>query len=172
MLWGWRGRWSAWSRCTRSRNGPSPARPGSRRGSAGLGLACANGIAVGPVGPSLLLAARAGEGVRDWSELDPHEAGSLDDGPPPCARQGTGDSAGPEVDVSKGGLRDRLFHADVGYLDAATRTEHSGDLPIGAELVGDQIDHPVRDDDVRPPVRYGQGLGEPLPELDVRSRGF
>src|SRR5437867_5216801 len=74
-------------------------------------------VAVGPELPRLVLTAGTAEGVHDRAELHVGEAGPHHHRLPPCTRQGTGDSAGPQVDVSKGRLWDGFLHADVGYLD-------------------------------------------------------
>jgi hypothetical protein len=67
---------------------------------AGGGFAGADGIALGAELAGAGLAAGAGEGVDRRAILDIDQADTSDDRLPPCARQGTGNSPGPQVDVA------------------------------------------------------------------------
>jgi hypothetical protein len=93
--------------------------------------------------PGLVFTAGSAERVNDGTELHLSEACALDHCHPPCTRQGTGNSAGPQIDVAERGLGDGFLHADVSDLGATTRLQDSGDLPVGAEFVRDEVDHPV-----------------------------
>ncbi len=67
----------------------------------------------------LLLTAGATEGVDLTCKLYSDQTCTADHGLPPCTRQGTGDSAGPEVDVLERAFWHRLLYADVGDRHAA-----------------------------------------------------
>ncbi len=67
---------------------------------------------------------------------------------------------------------DRSLDTDIGNLDAPAWLQHSHDLLVGPYLVGHKVDHTVGDNHIGPPVGDGQGLGQPLPELDVGEAGF
>jgi hypothetical protein len=66
----------------------------------GGGLAGPDGVALGAVLAGAGLAAGAGEGVDRWAVLHLDQAKAFDDRLPSCARQGTGNSPGPQVDVA------------------------------------------------------------------------
>ena len=110
------------------------------------GLPGADRVTVCAELPGLVFTAGSAERVNDGSELDFSEACALDHCHPPCARQGTGYSPGPKIDVFERRLGNGLLDADVSDLGATSRLQDAGDLPVGAELVGDEVDHPVRDD--------------------------
>ena len=76
-------------------------------------FAGSNRITQRPELPSTLLSPCAGERVDRISQFDIGQSGTTDHRLPPCARQGTSDSTGPEVDIAKGFLRDGTFQADV-----------------------------------------------------------
>src|SRR4029077_7947005 len=115
-----------------------------------------NRVAEGAKLPSALLATRAGKRVEGISQLDVDEPGSADHRLPPCARQGAGDSTGPEIDVMKRLLRDGALEADVSHRHPAARLEHPTDLSVDADLVRAEVDHAVRDDDIGPAIIDGQ----------------
>ena len=93
--------------------------------------------------PGVLLATRSRIGVDARAELEVDKPHTTDDRLPPCARQGTGDSAGPEVDIPLRLFRDWLVDAYVGDLDAAAGAERTVDLFVRPELVEHQIEDPV-----------------------------
>jgi hypothetical protein len=70
----------------------------------------APGIELGGVG----LMPRTGEDVDFLPPLHLGESDMFQDPVPLCIQQSTGDSAGPEVDIVLGVLRDLLVHDDVG----------------------------------------------------------
>jgi hypothetical protein len=102
-----------------------------------------HGVAPGAVLAGLALPAGAGEGVHRWAEFDLDQADAADDRLPPCARQGPGNSSGPQVDVLECPLRHRALHTDVGHPHASTRLEHPVNLPVHADLVGHRLMTPL-----------------------------
>jgi hypothetical protein len=66
----------------------------------GGGLAGPDWVALGAVLVGAGLAAGAGEGVDRWAVLHLDQANAFDDRLPSCARQGTGNSPGPQIDVA------------------------------------------------------------------------
>jgi len=107
-------------------------------------------ITGGPELASLLLAAGTGEGIDLSSQLYLDETRSADNRLPPCTRQGTGDSACPEIDVLERSCGDGFLDTDVGDRHTAARSKDPTDLLVDPELVGAQIDDAVGDDDVGP----------------------
>src|SRR5213078_5284946 len=98
----------------------------------------------------LLLTLRTAERV-DWlTDADADEADLVEHRLPACARQATGNSAGPQVDVAQRLGRHGLAVGDVGELQVSTGSKHTPDFTERGSLVGTQIDHPVRDEDVGP----------------------
>jgi hypothetical protein len=69
----------------------------------------------------LLLADSTAEGIDLPRELYFDQTGTVDHRLPPCARQGTGDSAGPQVDVLERSLWDRFLDADISNRHPPTR---------------------------------------------------
>ncbi len=102
--------------------------------------------------------------VAGLAPLEPvllEEAGVL------CFQQSAGNSASPEVDVAPAFLGDRALARDVGELEAASRSQDAEELGEDSVFVGDQVDHPVGDDDVEASVRERQPFCLPLDELQV-----
>jgi hypothetical protein len=66
--------------------------------------------------PCLALAAGATKGVDRRADPDIDKAALLEDLPPACARQATGNSVGPQVDIAERTWRDFLAVRDVGKL--------------------------------------------------------
>ena len=71
--------------------------------------------------PSLAFTAGPAECVNDRSELHFREACALDHCHPPCARQGTGYSPCPQIDVLERRLWNGFLDADVSDLGATSR---------------------------------------------------
>jgi hypothetical protein len=91
-------------------------------------------LEVDPVGAELVGARCLGGAVEDGSlpcDLETLEPGSRDLGLELCFQQSAGDSAGPEVDVLLGSVRDLLLHHDVGDLQPAAGLEHAEPLGKG-----------------------------------------
>lgn len=99
---------------------------------------------------SFFFAACSRERVDLARELDVDETCAPDHCLPSCTRQGTRNSARPEVDVLEGARRHGFFNANVGNRHASTRLEDSLDLPVDTELVGTEIDDAVRNHDIGP----------------------
>jgi hypothetical protein len=78
----------------------------------------------------------------------------------PCLQQGTGDSAGPEIDVAAALLADRPLDRDVGDLQPAARPQHAEDLRERDVLVRQQIEDAVRDRDVEARLGKRERLGD------------
>src|SRR5207302_2603607 len=116
-------------------------------------------VAVHVEGTCVVSARRAAEGIALWSDFDVDEAGVLEHLLPSRTGEPAGDSAGPEVDVAQ-----RLgWHGstvgDVGELQTSVRAEHAADLREDCALVGAQVDHSIRGDDIGPAVVDGDRLG-------------
>jgi hypothetical protein len=69
----------------------------------------------------ILFAARTRKGVNRRADPDFDEADVFQHFLPGCARQTTGNSSRPKVDVLDGRLRDRLAVGDVGKLQVSAR---------------------------------------------------
>src|SRR5439155_21420683 len=104
-------------------------------------FAGSNRITQRPELSSTLLSPSASEGVDRISEFDLDQPSAADHRLPPCARQGTGDSTGPEVDVAKGFLWYRPLKTDIRNGHTALRPQNPRHLTVDAELVGPQSDY-------------------------------
>ena len=80
------------------------------------------GVAVDLKQPRLALAAGTAEGVYRRADLDINETALLKHMPPACARQATGNSIGPQVDVADSRFRYGLAVGNVGELQMTTRS--------------------------------------------------
>ena len=98
-------------------------------------LSRSNRVPEGAELPSALFTTCAGERVEWIRQLDIDESRASDDRLPPCARQGAGDSTGPQVNVAEGFLRNRALQADIGHCHPAARLQHPEDLPVDTDLV-------------------------------------
>jgi len=78
-------------------------------------------IAIDLKQPRLALAASAAEGIDRRADLNIDETAFFQHLPPACARQATGNSIGPEVDVADCRFRDGLAARDIGKLQASPR---------------------------------------------------
>jgi len=115
----------------------------------------------------LALPASAAEGINRRANIDIDEPAFLQHPPPACARQATGNSIGPKVDVARRGFRHDLTGCDVGELQPPTRLEHPHDLSEDPALIGAQVDDAVADDDISPTILDRQIFDHALPELDI-----
>src|ERR1700730_7787105 len=115
----------------------------------------------------LALPARAAEGVNRRTDLDLNETALLKHLPPACARQATGNSIGPKVDVADRCFRHGLTGRDIGELQASAGLQHPHDLAEAAALVGAKVDDAVADDDIGPAGFDGQILDDALAKLDI-----
>src|SRR5207248_8973809 len=77
------------------------------------------------------------------------------------------DSTGPQVDVPFALFGDGVLDGHIGQLDATARPEHAGDLGEHRVLVGDQVDHAVRDDHVEADAVEREVLGAALDDPDA-----
>ena len=84
----------------------------------------------------LALSTRATEGVNRRAYFDIDETTFFQHPPPACARQATGNSIGPKIDVADRRFRHGLTGRDVGELQAPARFQHPHDLTEDAALVG------------------------------------
>jgi transcription elongation factor len=73
--------------------------------------------------PSLALPAGAAEGVNRRADLDIYETTLFEHTPPTCARQATGSSIGPKVDIADRGFR---YHLAVGNVGKSSASSSSG----------------------------------------------
>jgi hypothetical protein len=96
-------------------------------------------IAVRPELSGFRLTGGPAEGIHDGAVLNFDQTRAFDDRRPPCARQGPGDSARPEVDVAQGRFRHGSLHADVGDLGPPSGVEGASDLPYAPSLFGTRL---------------------------------
>src|SRR5262249_55899258 len=92
-------------------------------------------IAVDVVDPGIPLAPRLAERVDGVTDRDNDEADLLEHRRPSCARQASGDSARPQVDVAQCLRWNRLAVGDVGELQRTARSKHTPDLTKHGALV-------------------------------------
>jgi hypothetical protein len=107
------------------------------------------------------------ERVNRWAYIDVDETAFFKHPPPACARQATGNSIGPKVDVADLCFRHGLTGRDIGELQASARLQHPHDLTEDAALVGAKVDDAVADDDIGPGGLDEQILDHALPEPDI-----
>src|SRR5262245_41136265 len=115
----------------------------------------------------LALPASATEGVNGRTYIDVYETTFFQHPPPACARQATGDSVGPEVDVADRRFRYRLSGGDVSKLQLSTWAEHAEDFVEHTALVGAKVDDAVADEHIGTRVLDWQILDHALAELGV-----
>ena len=84
-----------------------------------------------------------GEAIEPVEHAYPGETGGLEDADELCFQQSTGDSTGPEIDVSKGAVGQDLADDDVGDLRATPTLQHPCDLVDSPCLVRHEIEHTV-----------------------------
>jgi hypothetical protein len=63
--------------------------------------------------------------------------------PPTCARQATGNSVGPQIDVAERSRRDLLAVREVGELQAPAGSQHPHNLGEDLALVGAELMTPL-----------------------------
>src|SRR5438067_12317733 len=132
-----------------------------------LGVAGKEAVTEHFVCPGLLLTLRTAERV-DWlTDTDADEADLVEHRLPACARQATGNSAGPQVDVAQCLGGHGLAVGDIGELQVPAGSKHTANLTEHRAFVGAEVDDPVRDDDVGPAVLDRHRLQESLAELHV-----
>ncbi len=73
-----------------------------------------------------------------------------------CIQQSAGDSTLPEIDVLLALFRHCFLNHDVADLKTAARLENTRHFLESGELVGKEVQHAVRDDDIGPTVGNGQ----------------
>ena len=95
-----------------------------------------------------LLLGGALERIEPLADLDALEADVLEQPQELCLRQSAADSTGPQVDVTPYGFRQLRGDHDVRVEEATPRAEDPQHLGEGAPLVGREVQHAVRDDDV------------------------
>ena len=71
-----------------------------------------------------------------------------------CVQQSAGDSTLPKVDVLLSLLGYCFLNQDVADLEATVRLENTRHFLESGELVGKEVEHTVRDDDVGPTVGH------------------
>ena len=102
--------------------------------------------------PRLALATGTTERINRRTDGDLDEPAFLQHLPPACARQATGNSVGPKVDVADRRFRHGLAGCDVGELQSSARAQHPHDLFEDAAFVGAEIDDAIADDDIGPTI--------------------
>ena len=73
-----------------------------------------------------------------------------------CVQQSAGDSTLPEIDVLLALFRHCFLNQDVADLKTAARLENTRHFLESGELIGKEVQHAVRDDDVGPTVGHGK----------------
>ena len=109
---------------------------------------CQKGIAKHLEQPGLAFTAGTAKGVNRRADPDIDKTAFFKHMPPACARQATGNSVGPQVDIAEGACRNLLAVRDVGKLQASTRPQNTQDFSKDLALVGAQVDDAVADYDV------------------------
>ena len=71
-----------------------------------------------------------------------------------CIQQSAGNSALPEIDVLLSLVGHCLLNEDVSDLEPPARLENTRNFLESGKLVGKEIEHAVRDDDVGPTVGH------------------
>ena len=137
-----------------------------------LRLSGEKGVAIDLEQPGFAFAPGATERVDRGSYHDTFEPAFLKHLPPACARQATGNSIGPKVDVADRCFRHGLARRDIGELQASARLQHPRDLTKDAALVGAKVDDAVADDDICPAAGNGERLGVTFTERDVCAASF
>ena len=117
--------------------------------------------------PSFLFTTRATERI-DW-RTDPNvdKSDLFQHFLPGCARQTTGNSGCPKIDVSDRCFRHRLSIRNVCELQPPAWAQDAINLRKDRPLVSAKVYHTVADDCVRPSVFDGQILREAVPERHV-----
>ena len=114
------------------------------------GLASEERVAVHLEVTSLALSERATEGVDRWSDLDVNETGVFEHRLPTRTGQPSGNSAGPEIDVSQRLGWYGATIGDVSELQPPAGAQHAVDLGEDCLLVGAEVDHTVGDHHIGP----------------------
>src|SRR3981081_4292886 len=130
-------------------------------------LECSDRIARCPQFPRLVFSARASERVDPRTKLHVNQCSAPDHRLPSCTRQGTGNSTGPQVDVTERALRNRLLDTHIGDHHPAARPKDAGHLTTSAELVRAKVEHAIADHHVCPTIFDRRLLDIALAELDV-----
>jgi hypothetical protein len=102
--------------------------------------------------PRLALPTGTAEGVNRRADVDLNEPAVFQHASPACARQATGDSIGPQVNVTDRRFRHSLAGCDVGELQPSAGAQHPHDLVEDAALVGAEVDDTVANDDIGPTI--------------------
>jgi len=97
---------------------------------------CQKGVAKHFEQPRLALAARIAKGVNGRADHDIDETALLEHMPPACARQATGNSVGPQVDIAERACRNLFAVRDVGKLQTPARFQYAHDFSEDLALVG------------------------------------
>ena len=103
--------------------------------------------------PSLAFPARAAEGIDRRTDPNVDESDLFQHLLPGCARQTTGNSGRPKIDVSDRRFGHRLAIRNVRELQPSAWTQDAMNLRKGRPLVGAKVHHTVADDDVWP-IRF------------------
>ena len=100
----------------------------------------------------LLFSTRAAEGIDPRTDPDINEPDVFQHLLPGCARQTTGNSGRPEIDVPDRRLGYGFAVCDVSELEPSTWTQDAVDFRECRLLVSAKVDDAIANDDVRPPV--------------------
>jgi hypothetical protein len=121
---------------------------------------------------SLPFPARAAESIDRRTDPNVDESELFQHFLPGCARQTTGNSGRPKVNVSDRRFGHWLAVRNVSELQSSARAQNAINLRKDRPFVGTKIHHTIADDDVRPSVFDPQILRQTVFELDVAQAQF
>src|SRR5215472_3023515 len=87
-------------------------------------FACEECIAEDLEQSCLTLPTSAAEGINRWAYVDIYKATFFQHPPPACARQATGNSVGPQVDIADSRFRYSLSGCNIGELQPPIGAQH------------------------------------------------
>ena len=108
-----------------------------------------------------------GEAIEPVENAHSGETGTLEDADELCFQQSTGDSTGPEVDLSKGAVGQDFANHDVCDLRPTTTFQHPCDLADRPCFVRHKVEHAIRDHDIDRRVLDREIRRIAVPDVDV-----
>jgi hypothetical protein len=122
--------------------------------------------------PRLLFPTGTAEGIDQRADPNIDEPDLFQHVLPGCARQTTGNSGRPKVDVLNGRFGYRFAVRNVSEPEATAGAEYAINFCENRALVGAKVYHAVADDNVRPSVFDRQAFRKAFPELHIASPSF
>jgi hypothetical protein len=132
---------------------------------------CQKGVAEHFEQPRLALAASAAEGVNRRADPDIDETALLKHMPPACARQATGNSIGPQVDIAERSCRNLLSVRNVRKLQTPTWFQQAHDFSEDLALIGAEVGDAVAGSNRPKAVLYGRRSQTNCPTLPLCPLG-